>query len=63
MIPSAMYLLCGVLTVIASRKNLFRPGVLGFFETAFIFCCWPLWVSVRVLIFLVEGNLWNHLED
>lgn len=59
----AFYLVGAAMTALASRQHIFRPGIGGFLETWGVCALWPLPFVVRIVIFVVEGNLWKHLDD
>jgi hypothetical protein len=57
------YLAVGVLCLIASRQSIRRYGfgVVAVDVLPLLFL-WPLCIALRVVIVLIEGNLWEHLE-
>ena len=52
-----LYTVGAFLTAAASRKSL-----VDFWDCMMLFA-WPLMLVARGAIFLIEGNLWMHLDD
>lgn len=52
----ALYIAGAMFMCVASRKSMvsFRDGL--------CILAWPLFMIIRAFIFLVEGNLWEHLD-
>lgn len=58
-----LYFAVGTLNLFASRRVVEnRRGFKAVGEALFLFALWPLACFVRLVIFAIEGNLWENLE-
>lgn len=58
-----LYLCAGFLSIVCARRTLQNGR--GFFalgEHLLLFFFWPLFGVFRLVIFIIEGNLWENLS-
>ena len=58
-----LYIFVGLLTLVCSRRTVRNgEGFTAVFDAFLLVTCWPVCFIVRMVIFVVEGNLWENLS-